>query len=224
MAEVGCTYFLNSGLVMLADASGENLSAAVFKDGRLVSKRSACGGALENLFSLIEKACADASIKIAEIRAFGFCRGVGSVLGARASSAALAVFREVNAGSICFAWSSLETYAAILKKTAGEFSVVAPSRKGFANALSFAGGETKISEIPSAEIQYLPSPRYLISQRKVADKNFEGLEITYFDCAEIFKALQENPGLVQAAAGGEIFDAKILSKREYAKWNSAARS
>ena len=46
MAEVGCTYFLNSGLVMLADASGDNLSAAVLKtagsflNARLAAARS----------------------------------------------------------------------------------------------------------------------------------------------------------------------------------------
>lgn len=215
---------LTSGKVLLIDSSGERISIALFEGGSLVKKDACFGGALENIFGLISSICNSCKVKISEIKTFGFCEGVGSILGIRASSNAFSVFRELSENSVVFAWSLMDAYAQILAKSNSEFSLICPSRKGYANALICKDSQIKSSEIETSQIKDLPTQIFQIPQRKITDKNFDGIEEIYFDCEQIFEALKENPKLLNIADSNEIFDAKVLAKREYVKWNSTAHS
>ena len=160
-----------------------------------------------------------------EIGAWGFCRGPGSVLGIRIASAAFAAMRAANPEAKLFTWDLLEAYAELAGPALGKtFSIVCPSRKNFANALSMRDKTASCGEIPASEIKSLPAPRLLVRQRDVADANFDGMEEVFFGAAEIFRLLKACPRLARILDARETADALTLAKREYVKWNSQAHS
>lgn len=216
--------FLSRGNVVFIDTASENISACLAQNGEITYSASKQGGALENMFKILSEVFAAANLKANDVSAFGFCRGVGSILGIRAASAALATFRASNKNSICFAWDLLKVYAQILKASQNEFAIVCPSRKNFANICALENGNLLEKEMKSAEIQNIGLPKYFIEQRKSADKNFENLPRIFFDAAKIAKFLMQNESFACVCAPSEIFDAAVLAKREYVKWNSTAHS
>lgn len=216
--------FLSTNNVVFVDTTADCISACLVQGGRVTSAISKQGGALENLFVILKEIFDSAKISISEISAFGFCQGVGSILGIRTASATLSTFRAVNQKSICFTWDLLEVYSQILKDENSEFALICPSRKNFANICTFKNGEFSAQEIPSSEIQNIALPKYFIEQRKSLDKNFEHLKRVSFDAEKIANFLMQNQNFARAIASSEILDATLLAKREYVKWNLTAHS
>lgn len=217
--------FFAEGTLLLADASGDDISMCISKDGAVICETQALGGALENIFSSFCRILSDANLKAESINAFGFCRGPGSILGIRILSAAFATLRSANPQAKLFVWDLLDVYSEFVHPSIGEnFSIVCPSRKLYANALSRDGGVISKAEIPSAKIADLTKPTMLINQRKIADANFEGLAQIYFPCSKIFDLFKLKPEFAHMLESGEIADALTLAKREYAKWNFQAHS
>ncbi len=216
--------FLSNGNVVFIDTASDNISACLAQNGEITYSASKQGGALENMFGILNEIFAAASLKANDVSAFGFCQGVGSILGIRAASAALSTFRAADKNSVCFAWDLLKVYAQILKASQNEFAILCPSRKNFANICIFKDGKTIEKEIESAEIQNISLPKYFVEQRKSADKNFENLQRIFFGAREIAKFLMQNESFAYVCAPSEILDAAVLAKREYVKWNSRAHS
>lgn len=216
--------FLSNGNVLFIDTASDNISACLAQNGKIICSMSKQGGALENMFGILNEIFAAASLNARDVSAFGFCQGVGSILGIRTASAALSTFRAANKNSVCFAWNLLKTYAQILKASRSEFAILCPSRKNFSNLLAFENGKTIEKEIASSEIQGIKLPKYFVEQRKSADKNFENLERVFFNATEIAEFLLENEDFAYVCEPSEILDAAVLAKREYVKWNSPAHS
>ncbi|MBR4597993.1 MAG: hypothetical protein IKO42_06345 [Opitutales bacterium] len=211
--------------VLFADTTADTISVCIMQEAKQKVLLSAQGGALENVFFLINKALQEANLGAENLDAAGFCRGVGSILGIRAVSAALATFRAANPKLQIFVWDLLEVYAQmLLKRGEKDFAIICPSRKNFANACFANGGEFSAKEIPTSEIPAITLPIFFVSQRKLPDKNFENLPQLSFDAGQIAQFLTLNPQHAQVCAASEIPEAATLAKREYAKWNSAAHS
>lgn len=215
---------LSEKCALFADASGENLSCAAVKNSRVVSEVKMRGSALEDLFSLVDKTLSEANLKLSEISLFALCIGTGSILSIRVNSAAFATFRAASKDAVLATWKLLDCYAQILKsRSLSEFSVVCASRKNYANALEFRGGNFSEREILTAQISELPGPAFYIAQRKNSDPNFAGLEEVYFSASEIFELIKSQPELLSACKPYDTPDALTLAKREYVKWNSHAQ-
>jgi tRNA A37 threonylcarbamoyladenosine modification protein TsaB len=218
-------FSFNKGVLLLADASGEIMSVCIAKDGNALYEENVPGGALENFFALLKRALEKSALRANEVDAFGFCRGPGSILGIRIVSSAFATLRAANPSSSIFVWNLLEAYAELARPKYGEtFSILCPSRKGYANTLVCKNGMVSLEEIISSQICELPEPRLFIRQRSVNDKNFEGLEEIYFNASQIFELLKISPELATHIGAHETSDALTLAKREYVKWNSQAHS
>ncbi len=225
MEEILDANFFTEGLVMLADASGDSPFVCIAKDGKVLCEIVEIGGTLENIFDMIRRALASCGAEISDFKAFCFCRGTGSILSIRILSAAFASFRAMNPNAVCVTWNLLDVYAEILRMEEGEtFSIVCPSRKQYANAISRADGLISKAEILSEKISNLPKPIMHIRQKKITDKNFEGLSEIYFSPTKIFEFLKLKTRFAYLLEAGEIADALVLAKREYVKWNSQAHS
>ena len=217
--------FLKKGTLLLADASGEDISVCIAKGGEVVCESTAHGGALENFFVLLTGTIAKSGISASALDAVGFCSGPGSVLGIRIVSSALSAMRAANPKLKLFTWKLLDAYAEIISENAGEtFSIICPSRKNYANVYAAANGQISQNEILSEHIADTPSPKFFIRQRPVADKNFDALNKTHFPVSKIFKTLSAKPNLAEFLQSRETADAHTLAKREYVKWNSQAHS
>ncbi|MBO7521045.1 MAG: hypothetical protein J6T16_02265 [Opitutales bacterium] len=223
--ETAAADFFERKNVLFADTTADTISVCVMRDAKPKVSLSAQGGALENVFFLINKALQEANLRAENLDAAGFCQGVGSILGIRAISAALATFRAANPRLQIFVWDLLKVYAQMLSnKGENDFAILCPSRKNFANFCQMKSGEFSAKEIPTSEIPAIDLPIFFINQRKLPDKNFEALQKIYFDAHQVAQFLTSNPQCAQVCAGAEIADAATLAKREYAKWNSAAHS
>lgn len=221
MERIENTDFFTSGAVLMADASGARISVLAAGAGGACGM-CAEGGVLENMFALISKAADAAGFSARSARAFGFCSGPGSILGIRASAAAMATFREAAPGSALFSWGLFDAYSELLLRSGKSgFSLVCPSRRGYANVLEWGGGPAR--EIPSSGVASLCGRPLLIRQRSVADPAFAGLGEVFFGCGEVFELLKSRPGLARVCGVSEIPDASVLAKREYVKWNSQPR-
>ena len=98
-----------------------------------------------------------------------------------------------------------------------------PSRKNYANICVCNNENFEETEILSSELSGLKCKKYFIPQREVADPNFDGLERVSFTLQQVFEALADERAHLKILWENKIADAKVLSKREYKKWNSQAR-
>ena len=140
--ETAAADFFERKNVLFADTTADTISVCVMRDAKPKVSLSAQGGALENVFFLINKALQEANLRAENLDAAGFCQGVGSILGIRAISAALATFRAANPRLQIFVWDLLKVYAQMLSnKGEKDFAILCPSRKNFANLCKMKSGE-----------------------------------------------------------------------------------
>lgn len=89
------------------------------------------------------------------MEAFLLCEGPGSMLGTRSASAFIASVAALTKAKI-YTWDAMRAAAfafAGANPGIAEFSIIAPSRKGFANLLNFSNGEIEFErEVEIAEL------------------------------------------------------------------------
>ena len=205
--------------IALIDASGEPLKAGLFARGMPPKIASVGERALEGLFDAIGQLCPSPR-HLREVEAFAICAGPGSVLGVRAASAAVSTISKFTRAKI-FAWDCMEVAAAAIAMERGEFTLLAPSRKGFANMLNYRGKVEEYREIAIEEIGAAALPlKILLRQRALPAPPFDGFDAFDLGIQTAFETIMKNPAL--AAHAAQTPDAKTLTKREYAKWKAQA--
>lgn len=211
--------------LVLADASGRGARLASVRGGVFEFELSSAEGAVESFADLLRRLCEKSGAKPADIGAFAMCVGPGSILGTRVASAAICAIAEVSGAKI-LVWDILQAGARVLakRKEKAPFALFAPSRKGFANCLTFDGsavlGEREIELSRAIPEDSLPKNRILLDQKKTAEPFLSNMPRVDFSMEQIWDALRENPKLLEEAKSPP--NAKSLSKREYVKWKAPA--
>ena len=207
--------------IMLADATGENVKVAAAKGGEFTGEIQTGAQAMESFPEAAAQICPD----LAAVEAFLLCEGPGSMLGTRSASAFIASVAALTKAKIYTLDSMRAAAFAFAGANPGiaEFSIIAPSRKGFANLLNFSNGEIEFErEVEIAELGVLAhSGKRLLRQRKNVDAALAGMETVEFSLKEIFETAKARPELLEPRETPP--DAKSLSKREYVKWKAQAR-
>lgn len=77
-------------------------------------------------------------LRFSGIDAYVICTGPGSVLGTRVASAAVSTLAKMHKAPVFeFDAMKIAAYAVFCRGGNSDFSILAPSRKGFANLLNF---------------------------------------------------------------------------------------
>ena len=209
----------NASNIILVDATGETLKTALFQESKIVATPDTCGQPMESFFQNIAEICQN--ISISEIGEFFLCTGTGSILGTRTASVATSTIANFSNAKI-FEWNCMQTAAyAIADKGENKFSILTPSRKGFANLLNFDYTITFFEEIPIEQVQDNALARKIsLFQRSKVPLIFSEFEQFNLDAQTAFETLKKHPDLLSACT--EAPEAKSLTKREYVKWKAQA--
>jgi len=209
--------FFESKNIILADATALRVKTALAQSGKIRGQYLASGQSMESINEALDKICPDFS----KIDAYVICTGPGSVLGTRVASAAIATIAILN-GSLIYEYDALNAAAFVVadKSSIAEFSILAPSRKGFVNLLNFENGKNIFeNEIEITKInEFAKSQKYLLNQREKIDNNLADIERIDIALEQTFEILKRRPEL--AAICDLPPDAKSLTKREYVKWKA----
>jgi len=228
MQDALSTFF--KGPTLLADACAGAVSSGLLEDGRLVSQIDVEIGVSEGVLRALPALFEAAKLPPASLKCCALCRGVGSVLGVRMVSAALSTLAFASKPPLpLFSWTLFD--AALLKGKelcAGAFALAVSSRKNYVNAAWFDGANDFAQELTYADF----AAKFKDSAFKIfyiEQKKLDAAELDFLTCAPRLKinlkdvaayALRE--GFLSPAALPP--DALLLSKREYVKWNSQART
>ncbi len=211
--------FSESKNLILADATALRVRTALTENGIFKKEFISDSPSLESFVESLSEVCADFSA----IDSYAICTGPGSVLGTRVASAAIATLAKINGASI-FEFDALKiaAFAMLSRGENGDFSVLAPSRKGFANLINFSSGVIEDErEIEDEKLAQLCKPRkFLLNQKKSVSQNLSEIEKIEISLAETYEILKRRPSL--AVLCDLPPDAKSLTKREYVKWKVQA--
>lgn len=211
----------------VADASGSGVKIALVRGGRTVSEAARPDMAMEGFASALKEVCGPV---LDGIGAFALCVGPGSMLSTRVASCAVSTIAALT-GAKLFSWDAMLTAAAALSRgfvggfpeMRGDFRILAPSRKGYVNALDFRGGAAvRQEEVEIGALAAMDSlPTAMLDQRAEVDPRLAGFKRLGLPAGAAARALLADPGLAEPCAFAP--EPKSLSKREYAKWKAQAR-
>ncbi len=203
----------------IVDACGARVKIARIACGEIAASVETSEPAMESFCEAFYAACPNPL----ELEAVMVCTGPGSVLGIRASSVAMSCIAAISGAKI-FEWNSMEVAAfAMFKGGVCRFTLLAPGRKGFANALEFANGNfLDLKEISTEETFNLdPASTFLLDQRENVESPLERFERIALSANEIAETLSAHPELASKCETPP--DAKSPAKKEFVKWKDQAR-
>lgn len=100
------------------------------------------------LFASVDTVLADAGLRVADVSAFVFCEGPGSVLGIRTAAVALRAWRVINPSATVYAYQSLNLIARSLTGHP-DVSVIADARR---DSWHVAQQGKPLRRVPTAEL------------------------------------------------------------------------
>lgn len=115
--------------LLLIDSASARVQVGLWTRGETEAPRwlASDGEASTMLFSCVETILRDAGLRIADVNAFVFCEGPGSVLGIRTAAVALRAWRVINPDASLYRYRSLELVANAFNRP--EVSVIADARR-----------------------------------------------------------------------------------------------
>ena len=205
--------------ILVADTSSYTIRAAIFKDNALVAKVEKQATPLENFFPILKELFDSAKICPKDVSQYWFCGGTGSVLGIRSASVSFCTMAFLNNAKIK-TFKLFETLYALAKSKGIKepFTLYCGSRKGCYNICA-NGNAPKESAAADFEGEKI-GDCYFIKQRNAESIAENSKEFNY-NITNLFETLDKNPALLTEQSLN-IPDALLLSKREFAKWNSQA--
>ncbi|AHF93345.1 peptidase M22 [Opitutaceae bacterium TAV5] len=136
--------------LLLIDSASSVIHVAVWRATGTEPVRERCEEeAGSGVFRATERALARAGLGLADVRAFAFGEGPGSVLGIRTAAAAIRTWRVVNPAP-CFAFRGLEVVAAALARP--ELALIVDARR---DSWHVARAGQELARVPSAELAAL---------------------------------------------------------------------
>ena len=192
---------------LIIDACGERVKMSLAKNGEqifeTVSDRQAIESAAQCALAL--------PVELREIRAYA--------IGTRFASAFASTLAKLSDAEI-FEWDAMlaAAYAIADGGAEAEFSLVAPSRRGFANIVNFANGGVELeAEVELERLDGIAKQKKFLLRQRKSDFDFEEFDPSP---RQLFETLKKHPELAKKCELPP--DAKPLSKREYVKWKGQA--
>lgn len=136
-------------VVLLLDTASARVQIGLWTRGEATPPlwRTSDTEASSGLFECVESLLREASLRIADVNAFIFCEGPGSVLGIRTAAVVLRAWRVIAPAAPAYAYQSLDLVARSLNRPG--LSVIADARRDTWHVARL--GEP-LRRIPSAEL------------------------------------------------------------------------
>lgn len=143
------------GCILVLDAASTRLQVGFLRRDRPAIWRRAEGEAGKALFALTDACLREAELTLADVRAFAFCAGPGSMLGVRTVAMALRTWQTL-APRPTFQFESLHLIALDLARAGHPrpFAVIADARRDSWHALEVHADATlaPLRRVPAAEL------------------------------------------------------------------------
>jgi tRNA threonylcarbamoyladenosine biosynthesis protein TsaB len=178
--------------LLLIDSTSTRVQAGLWTPGAATRWHSSDSEAGTGVFACVEALLAQTHRGIAEVAAFVFCEGPGSVLGIRTAAVALRTWQVINPSAATYTYQSLDLVARSLGRP--ELSVIADARR---DTWHVARLDHPLRRVPSAELSgelvmpeffrhWTPLPAELGTTRYDVAASLENLPD-----ADLFRAVSE---------------------------------
>ncbi|TSJ78706.1 peptidase M22 [Rariglobus hedericola] len=136
--------------LLLIDTTSARVQIGLWENGesRAARWKTSDTEASTGLFDCVESLLSEADLRIADIKAFVFCEGPGSVLGIRTAAVALRSWRVLAPASVCYRYQSLDLVARALNQP--ESHIIADARRDTWHVARI--GEP-LKRVPTAELR-----------------------------------------------------------------------
>jgi tRNA threonylcarbamoyladenosine biosynthesis protein TsaB len=171
--------------LLLIDSASARVQACLWTKGEAEPPRwrTSDTEAGTGVFECVEVLLTESGLRIADVNAFVFCEGPGSVLGIRTAAVALRSWRVITPGAAAYAYQSLDLVARALDRP--EVNVIADARRDTWHVIR-AG--TPLQRIPSAELRgELIMPEHFRHWTPLP----AGLKTTSYDLSMLLPALSQ---------------------------------
>jgi tRNA threonylcarbamoyladenosine biosynthesis protein TsaB len=136
-------------VLLLIDTASARVQIGLWERGESATARwkTSDTEASTGLFDCVESLLVEANLRIADINAFVFCEGPGSVLGIRTAAVALRSWRVLAPESACYGYQSLDLVARALNQPGSH--IIADARR---DTWHVAQVGTVLKRVPTAEL------------------------------------------------------------------------
>ena len=209
--------------ILVLDAVSSQVQVGLLREGSSPLWQSSPQEAGAALFAGVDRCLATAQLKLAEVHAFLFCEGPGSLLGARTAAMAIRTWQTLDPRP-AYSYRSLILLSHQLASAApGEaFAVVSDARRDTWNCVSVdvGGSASPLRRLPREEIAGMSGRLYTPAAfRAWAPLPQQATECAY-DVAQLLDAAM-HVDLFSAAPSPDTFQ---FAAPEYKKWSAQIHS
>lgn len=211
------------GSILLCDAAPTRVQTGLLRPGLEPIWRSGGADAGRELFPLVQACLEAAGQRLADVSAFAYCAGPGSMLGVRTVAVALRTWQTL-APRPAYAYLSLDLLAGeLLRSTAPRpLAVIADARRDTWHAVSIDREEciSPLERVPTAELAARPHALYLPTAFRAWSAAPRAAQDVGYDVAALL-ARQPERDLFTLTEQPDAFQHEAP---EYKKWTAQVHS
>ncbi|MBA4137474.1 MAG: peptidase M22 [Opitutus sp.] len=211
------------GCILVLDAASTEMQVGLLRRGLPAIWRHSPEEAGRALFALTDACLREAELTLADVRAFAFCAGPGSMLGVRTVAMALRTWQAL-APRPAFQYESLHLLALELvhRGQARPFSVIADARRDSWHVVAVSGDGTlaPLRRVPTAELVATTQPLWQPAALRAWSPPPRPTSECRYDVASLLEH-HANSDVLHAAAAPDAFQHEAP---EYKKWSAQVHS
>lgn len=209
------------GCILAVDAASTTVQVGLLRTGQPPLWRSSPDEAGKALFTLTDDALRAASLTLADVRAFVFDAGPGSMLGVRTVAMALRTWQAL-APRPAYQFQSLTLLAHELARSGQTGAVIADARRDTWHVVEFNAPDriAPLRRVPSAELAANATPLWQPAAFRAWSKPPRATQDCAFDLAALLAA-HADAELFTATETPEAFQHEAP---EYKKWSAQVHS
>ncbi len=209
------------GCILAIDAASTTVQVGLLRVGQPSLWRSSTDEAGKALFALTDETLRAASLTLADVRAFVFDAGPGSMLGTRTVAMALRTWQAL-APRPAYQFQSLTLLAYELARAGQSGAVIADARRDTWHVVEFNSPDrvSSLRRVPTTELAATVTPLWQPAAFRAWGKSPRATQDRAFDLALLFVAHAD----VDLFAATDTPDAFQHEAPEYKKWSAQVHS
>lgn len=209
------------GCILAIDAASTTVQVGLLRVGQTPLWRSSTDEAGKALFALTDDTLRAASLTLADVRAFVFDAGPGSMLGTRTVAMALRTWQAL-APRPAYQFQSLTLLAHELARAGQSGAVIADARRDTWHFVEFTAPArvAALRRVPSAELAATVTPLWQPAAFRAWSQSPRATQDCTFDLATLFAA-HADADLFTATDAPDAFQHEAP---EYKKWSAQVHS
>lgn len=207
--------------ILVIDAASTTVQVGLLRTGQPPLWRSSPDEAGKALFTLADDVLRSTGLTLADVRAFAFDAGPGSMLGVRTAAMALRTWQALAARP-AYQFQSLALLASELARTGQSGAVVADARRDTWHVVEFTAPDRVMAlrRVPSADLAATATPLWQPAAFRAWSQPPRATQDCAFDLAALFTA-HASADLFTATDTPDAFQHEAP---EYKKWSAQVHS